>query len=346
MPYMTLDRSDLPSLAQELANRGRKLVLPVREGAEIFYRAGRDPGEMDLGTLPKNSIKEFFFPKSEKILKYAYENGDVTVEDVEPEDAGPTVIFGARPCDAASLPIVEPLWNWDYEDKFFNQRRSQTLLVTYACAAAAEEACFCVSVGLGPAADQGSDVMLYPLDETRVAVRFVTPAGGEVEEVFTKFKKGEAGDEDLDAFRQKAEETLSDRKRFDKVKAWLEGHFEDPLWEEKAFRCVGCGTCTFLCPTCHCFDIQDESVFDAGCRLKNWDGCQFALFTLHTSGHNPRDTQPKRYRQRIYHKYAIYPDKFGRILCTGCGRCVAHCPVNLSLYDVVATAQERAEKGE
>ena len=130
------------------------------------------------------------------------------------------------------------------------------------------------------------------------------------------------------------------------MKDWLEEHFEDPLWEEKAFRCIGCGTCTFLCPTCHCFDIQDESVFDGGSRLKNWDGCQFSLFTLHTSGHNPRDTQPKRYRQRIIHKYAIYPEKFGKVLCTGCGRCVAHCPVNLSLYDVVATAQERAEKGE
>ena len=188
--------------------------------------------------------------------------------------------------------------------------------------------------------------MLYPVDNSTLAVRLVSPKGQELEGVFAKFKKGEIAEEAIDGFATEGEQSLAHRKGLDKVKDWLEDHFEDPLWEEKAFRCIGCGTCTFLCPTCHCFDIQDESVFDGGSRLKNWDGCQFSLFTLHTSGHNPRDTQPKRYRQRILHKYAIYPEKFGKVLCTGCGRCVAHCPVNLSLYDVVATAQERAEKGE
>jgi ferredoxin len=342
---MTLDRKDLPSLAQALASQGKRLVLPVREGTELFYREGADPTALDLGTIPKNSIKEFLFPKCEKILAYEYSGRDVVIEDVAPL-SGPTVIFCGRPCDAASLPVVEPLWNWEYRDKFFNQRRAQTLLVTYACPKAPDEACFCVSVGLSPSSDQGSDVMLYPVDDARVAVRFVSPGGQQLEGVFGKLKKGEVAEEALKGFQEEGEKSLAHRKRFDKVKGWLEGHFEDPLWEEKTFPCIGCGTCTFLCPTCHCFDIQDESVFDAGCRLKNWDGCQFSLFTLHTSGHNPRDKQPKRYRQRIFHKYGIYSEKFGKTLCTGCGRCVAHCPVNLSLYDVVATAQERAEKGE
>ena len=345
MSHMTLNRTDLPSLARELAAQGRRLVLPVREGPELFYREGADPAQLDLSTIPKNSIKEFLFPKCEKILAYEYSGNDVVIEDTGPR-AEPTVIFCARPCDAASLPVVEPLWNWDFKDKFFNERRSQTLLVTYACRQAPDEACFCVSVGLSPSSEEGSDVVLYAIDDTTVAVRFVSPAGQGLEGVFARFKKGEIGQEALDAFAKEGEKSLVHRKRLDKVKDWLEGHFEDPLWEEKAFRCIGCGTCTFLCPTCHCFDIQDESVFDAGCRMKNWDGCQFSLFTLHTSGHNPRDTQPKRYRQRIVHKYAIYPEKFGKTLCTGCGRCVAYCPVNLSLYDVVATAQEWAEKGE
>jgi len=345
MPYMKMDSADLPKLARGLAEQGRRLVLPVREGDELFYREGADPARLDLATIPKNSIKEFLFPKSEKILSYQYRGRDVSVEDVEPPDTK-TVIFCARPCDAASLPVVEPLWNWDFKDKFFNQRRSGTLLVTYACRRAPDEACFCVSLGLSPASDQGSDVLLYPLDESTVAVRFVSAAGKEVEAAFSPFRKGEASEEDVEAFRKAGEQSLAHRKRLDKVQGWLEAHLEDPLWAEKAFRCIGCGTCTFLCPTCHCFDIQDESVFDAGMRLKNWDACQFSLFTLHTSGHNPRDSQPKRYRQRIYHKYGIYPEKFGKVLCTGCGRCVAYCPVNLSLYDVVAAAQERAEKGD
>jgi ferredoxin len=242
--------------------------------------------------------------------------------------------------------VVEPLWNWDYKDTFFNERRKRTILVTLACETAPDEACFCVSVGLSPHTDQGSDVILYPVDGQRVACGFVTQAGKALEGIFAKYKKEDAGEEAVEATRKRGEASLAGKKHLNKVREWLDAHFEDPLWEEKAFRCIGCGTCTFLCPTCHCFDIQDESAFDVGYRLKNWDACQFSLFTVHTSGHNPRDTQPKRYRQRIYHKYAVYPEKFGKILCTGCGRCVAYCPVNLSLYDVVATAQERAEKGE
>ena len=345
MSLMTIDKADLPELARNLAGQDKRLVLPVREDQDVFYREGVDPAKLDLSRLPKTSIKEFFFPRCEKTLTYQYQGKDVSIGDVDPSD-DPTIIFCARPCDAASLPVVEPVWNWDYQDKFFLQRLSQTLIITYACRTAPDEACFCVSVGLNPSSDQGSDVMLYPLDEKTVAVRFVSPAGQQTEETFAKFKKGEVEDEALQAFQQEGEQSLAHRKKLDKVKGWLEAHFEDPFWEEKTFQCIGCGTCTFLCPTCHCFDLQDESVFDAGCWLKNWDSCQFALFTLHASGHNPRDTQPKRYRQRINHKFSVYPEKFGKILCTGCGRCVASCPVNLSIYDVVVSANERAERGE
>jgi len=345
MPFMTMEHADLPNLARDLAAAGRRLMLPVREGAELFFREGVDAARLDLTAIPKNSIKEALFPKCDRILKYQYEGREVAVEDIEPPDQ-PTVIFGARPCDAASLPIVEPLWNWDYRDKFFNQRRSRTVVITYACRQAPAEACFCVSVGLSPSTEQGSDVVLYPLDEKTVAVNLLTEAGKALEGAFAKYRKGQAEDGAVQSFREGGLKSLAHRKKLDKVKGWLDAHFEHPFWEQKTFQCLGCGTCTFLCPTCHCFDIQDESVFDGGTRWKNWDGCQFGLFTLHTSGHNPRGAQPQRYRQRILHKYSIYPDKFGKILCTGCGRCVAHCPVNLSLYDVVASVQELAEKGE
>ena len=345
MACMVIDSASLPKLAQDLAGQGKKVVLPVREGPELFYREGADPERLDLTTIPKNSIKEFLFPRCETILKYQYDGSDVELEDVDPP-ADEQVLFCVRPCDAASLPVVEPLWNWDFKDKFFNERRERTLVITYACRQAPDEACFCTSVGQSPAGEEGADVLLCPLDDNRVAVKVVSERGAGIRSLLEKYKAGEADDDALAGFAEEGKKSLAHRKPLDKAQAWLEGHFEDPLWEEKTFQCIGCGTCTFLCPTCHCFDIQDESVFDGGCRLKNWDACQFSLFTLHTSGHNPRHNQPQRYRQRILHKYAIYPKKFGKILCTGCGRCVAHCPVNLSLYDVVAAAQERAEKGE
>ncbi|MFC1888440.1 4Fe-4S dicluster domain-containing protein [Thermodesulfobacteriota bacterium] len=342
MAVLAIKKADLDKLASELAASGKRTVFPSAGDDGIRYRVGGGPEAVDLSDRPKNSIKEFFFPGTEKILRYRYEVNVPAIEDVEP-DAPDTVILGARPCDAASLPIVELLWNWDTRDEFFNARRKNTVVVSLACREAPDEACFCTAVGLSPNAGEGSDILLHDVGDGLLACEFLTPAGEALREVFAKFGDGETDNGAVEASRQSGDASLAGKTALDKVASWLEDHFEDPLWEEKAARCIGCGTCTFLCPTCHCFDIQDESAFDSGARVKNWDACQFGLFTLHASGHNPRNTQPKRYRQRILHKYAIYPEKFGRTLCTGCGRCVAYCPVNLSLYDVVATIQERAE---
>ena len=102
--------------------------------------------------------------------------------------------------------------------------------------------------------------------------------------------------------------------------------------------CVGCGSCAYTCPTCHCFDIVDESHGMGGCRVRNWDSCQFAGFTLHASGHNPRRDQAARQRQRSTHKFVIYPEKFGDVLCTGCGNCYRNCPVNLGVLNVLRAA--------
>jgi ferredoxin len=107
------------------------------------------------------------------------------------------------------------------------------------------------------------------------------------------------------------------------------------FWEDVAFACINCGTCTFVCPTCWCFDIQDENRSKAGKRMRNWDSCMFPLFTLHGSGHNPRGTKLHRVRQRFMHKLKYYVDKYGSgIQCVGCGRCVRYCPVNIDIRRV------------
>ena len=111
--------------------------------------------------------------------------------------------------------------------------------------------------------------------------------------------------------------------------------FDAPIWDEVAFSCINCGTCTFLCPTCWCFDIQDEVLGKQGDRIRNWDACMFPLFTLHGSGHNPRDEKTQRVRQRFMHKLKYYVDKYkGGPACVGCGRCVQFCPVNIDIRRV------------
>ena len=108
--------------------------------------------------------------------------------------------------------------------------------------------------------------------------------------------------------------------------------FEAPFWDDVGFACINCGTCTYLCPTCWCFDIQDEVLGTQGDRIRNWDSCMFPLFTLHGSGHNPRDKKVQRVRQRFMHKLKYYVDKYNNgVQCSGCGRCVRYCPVNIDI---------------
>jgi len=136
--------------------------------------------------------------------------------------------------------------------------------------------------------------------------------------------------------KQQAEAGIKSGVAFDNIaKATIMNLYEADFWEDSAFACLNCGTCTYVCPTCWCFDIQDETHGKKGVRLKAWDSCMYPLFTLHTTGHNPRDTKVQRVRQRFMHKLKYYTDKYeDGIMCVGCGRCIRSCPVNIDIRNV------------
>ena len=112
---------------------------------------------------------------------------------------------------------------------------------------------------------------------------------------------------------------------------------KNEVWVEQSLRCLGCGACAFVCPTCSCFDIQDERQRYGGVRLRCWDSCGFGLFTLHASGHNPRAKQSERWRQRVMHKFSYQPERLGLLGCVGCGRCSRTCPADMNLAQHVQT---------
>jgi len=326
----TITEQNLRLLIDTLLKDGARVVGPKSAGDLTLYEPLASGAELVLGALPRRSAKEAFFPLCEDILAYEKKEGKMTVADVDLSRLPQTVLVGALPCDAAAPGILDAVFSWDYQDEFYLERRKKTTIIGIACTKA-DDACFCTAVGYSPAESKGSDLFLTPLKGGGFGVAILTGKGEQLVAAHAGFFAEAASPEPL-PLAKPAMEKLD----LGKIREWLEKNFESDFWKEIATRCVGCGACAFICPACHCFDISDEGGEGKGARRKHWDACGFGKFTNHASGHNPRDVQPQRYRNRIMHKFKYYDDKFGQTLCTGCGRCVRACPVGIDIAAILA----------
>jgi ferredoxin len=330
-----LAKDDLLRLVETWLSTGRRVVGPQCVNAEQPHRrfdliqyaslASGNDLRIDGFVRPANSIKEFVFPRHEKLYGYEFKGKRI---ELTPGDLPTTeqIILGARPCDAAALHILDAVFNWDFKDAFYNRRRELTTIVTLACCEC-DDFCFCTSIGAGPCDERGSDVLLLPMNGDRYEVRCLTEKGK------TLFAGATTASSDS------AEEPVGPPTRLDldALGAFLARGYDQPAWPRVSRGCLGCGACAHTCPTCHCFDIVDEGGASGGFRVRNWDACQFSMFTAHASGHNPRADQSQRQRQRIHHKFQVYPNKFGELLCTGCGNCSRNCPVGMGVLPVLKT---------
>lgn len=334
MNTTTITTENLKKLLETII-KDHRLVAPTRDGERIHFGVVKAVADIVPHTdyvNPRNSIKEFFFPPTEPLI--AFERDENGFDLKEPSlRVPPTVVFGCRPCDAASLAVMDPLYDWDYRDGFWFARREATTVVAISCTRA-DESCFCTAVGGAPNATTGSDILLTPLGNDRLLAEILTEKGQALAATAPDlFAEGQG---DKDQACKAALDLLPPPLDLDRISAWLADNFESDRWAPYSYKCWGCGCCTFLCPTCHCFDIVDEGSYRRGTRRRNWDGCQFALFTLHASGHNPRPDQAARWRQRVQHKFNYYVQKFGLRSCVGCGRCIRHCPVNMNIHAQLA----------
>lgn len=328
-----ISQQTLSQLVDQWISQGKRVAGPTRVKPDVLlyeFLTAADQLLLNGFIRPANTIKELIFPRTEKLYGYRLEGKQIELYDVEPP-ATEQIVVGARPCDAAAFPTLDYVFNWDYKDPFYRRLRDLTTIVTLACRDH-DEHCFCTSVKLAPDDEGGSDAMLFDLGDGNYEVRCLTDKGKALFAGATQSsdKVGKAGP---------GPEPSID---LDKVKQFLDTNFESPQWQSLSLRCVGCGACAYTCPTCHCFDIVDEGNAAGGARVRNWDACQFSMFTMHASGHNPRSDKSQRQRQRIMHKFQIYPDKFGEILCTGCGNCTRNCPVSLGVKPVLEAIQEIA----
>jgi len=281
------------------------------------------------------SAKKTVFPQSQVMFSFslAASNEDQSSVKVEGLDVKPRAVVGIRPCDAASFLLVKRNFdNPEYPDPYWISAYGQTTLIGFACDQP-QQTCFCTSVGSSPYGEDGLDLLVAE-DEDHYLAKSLTEKGDRLIEA----AGWETGAEDaiFDERKDAAEAKISKKVATDRIKSCsAQDLFGASFWEEVAFPCLNCGTCTFVCPTCWCFDIQDEVKGTAGKRMRNWDSCMFPLFTLEGSGHNPRPSKEQRVRQRFMHKLKYYPDKYeSDVQCVGCGRCIQLCPVNIDIRNV------------
>jgi len=279
------------------------------------------------------SPKSVTFPQTELMMEFSTDENDSDCNLMKPilPDDSPLAVIGIRPCDARAMTLVKMNFDTDdYQDPYWLKRYESAVFVGLACDEP-RSTCFCTTAGGGPYNEDGLDVLLSDAGDAFLAKvltdkgKDFLAAGGwnDVVDDGGAFEAGKAVAE------KKIVSAVSTDQLAAKDTLVLYGA---PFWDEIAFACINCGTCTFVCPTCWCFDIQDETYGRQGVRMRNWDTCMSPLFTLHTSGHNPRGEKVQRVRQRFMHKLKYFVDKYQKgIMCTGCGRCVRQCPVNIDI---------------
>ncbi len=338
--YKKLSRTDLPGLIKEWQARFT-VYAPGRQGDMTAFQPVDDPAQVDLSAVnTRFPPKALFLPQSEVMLQLEADR----LQPVEDPDA-PRLILGMRPCDARALQLLDTVFmTQEDQDPYWASKRERTTIVALGCDDPCET-CFCNAVGSGPFDGRGADVLLTVVDPS-------TSSGlGSIQGTFVAEVRTEKGEalldhlSDADAEQIKAAQAVQKaavegmQAPFDatSIKDKLYSMFESDFWQHIQQSCLGCGVCTFLCPTCFCFDIVDEA--QRGQRVRNWDTCMFRTYSLEASGHNPRPTNVERTRQRIMHKYAYWIELIDQIGCTGCGRCVRYCPVSLDIRHIVRSAQ-------
>jgi ferredoxin len=334
MPEYLVKDNALADFFKTLAS-GRRLLAPQGTGDQCKL-AETSPDKISLDFANTHmSPKSAFFPQTENLLAFhkdgAKEKANI-YQDLG-DKAQPSVIFGLRPCDARGLSVSDKVFQNDrFTDPYWKGKIDNTVKIGLACASPLPQ-CFCAAMGGSPYGVAGLDALAFK-HEGGLGIKPVTEAGAEL------LKSAKLPEADLSGqLKAQEEAAVKAQGASNEYKAIndtdLMELFSDPHWTATAESCLNCGVCTFFCPTCHCFDIQDESDEKGGIRMRNWDTCMSWLFTVHGTGHNPRPSKTERVRQRFMHKLKYIPLKQDGVRgCTGCGRCVAMCPVNIDIRSV------------
>ncbi len=338
MEERVINKSQWSELIKKL-QEGYQLWGPVKEDGYHVFKILSGEKELDLSFQnTRLSIKSFVLPQSERMLeaKLDEENGPIYRES--PKEYPNRVLLGVRPCDAKALELVRVNFDTpEYKDPWWLRRYETLIKVGLACNTPCST-CFCPSTGGGPFDEEGLDILMVDIGD-EYFFKAVSEKGNSIlREIEIGEKPSDSVKGKVEELKKKAEASFTNLPSVENLASQdMMGLFNAPFWDESQFACINCGTCTYLCPTCWCFDIQDEIYENISDRIRNWDSCMYPLFTLHGSGHNPRSQKLQRVRQRFMHKLKYYVDKYSNgVQCVGCGRCIQYCPVNIDIREVIS----------
>lgn len=321
-----------------------KLYIPVdNSSGKANFSLWQKGARLSDALKTVRSAKDFFFPKTEHLVSYKIDGKQITVEDPR-KDVEDFVLFGVRACDAKSFSIIDDVYlNMTPVDSYYKNRRDHGTVITLACSEP-DKTCFCPVYGID-AANPAGDISAWKADgafhfeaNTDKGRKLLDSVKSLLSE--SDGKAVESAKKEIAAKLDKLPFAHLDLSKFagkDMLKL-----FNSKIWDSVSEACLGCGTCTYVCPTCMCFDVRD---FDTGSGIRQvrcWDSCMYSDFTQ-MAAENPRHTQKERSRQRFMHKLVYYPMAHGGTFsCVGCGRCLESCPVNMNIVKVIKAFSEES----
>jgi len=339
MRKVSLDKLDALFAA---ISANEKLYLPVdgKDGAAYKVWEAGDVWSKALNTV--RSPKDFFFPQTENLMAFRTSGKTIQIEDTRTETED-FIVFGVRACDVRAFDVLDRVFLSNPVDTYYANRRMHGTIISVACTRPSET-CFCQTFGID-AKDPAGDVAAWRT-ENAVYFEAKTEKGQKFVDSIADFTE-ECGSEAVDAQKEQSAK-IFEKLPLASLKADSFGagktdkFFNDPAWSSLSASCLGCGTCTFVCPTCQCYDIFDFKTGTGVIRMRCWDSCMYSDFTKMSAG-QPRVSQLERFRQRFMHKLVYYPENNdGLFSCVGCGRCLVRCPISMNIVKVMKTLGEGA----
>ena len=339
-----IEKDNLSALFRLIAEN-QELYLPIRTAGQVNFASWSEDADVSLETLKTvKSPKDAFFPQSENLYTCNKEKSKISItpEELQSQDF---VVFGMKACDVKGVEVLDRVFLSEPVDTFYAARREHGTIVAMACHEP-EESCFCKVFGID-CTDPMADVAVW-LIENDLYWKPITDKGNALTEK-VKSLLTDTDEKAVEAEQAAVKEIVEKLPYMNlSLDGWngdvLTEKFESELWEDLYKPCLACGTCTFVCPTCQCYDIKDYDTGHGVQRYRCWDSCMYSDFTMMAHGNN-RTSQMQRFRQRFMHNLVYFPaNNDGMYSCVGCGRCVEKCPSALNIVKVIKAFEKGATK--